>query len=96
METPHFPDNDVRIAAPTPESIVDILNIRNLCFVLRDRVQEVTPITPTMEEDLSLKSGKEHVEELGHIDTITKFHLHPVPSNQAEDPLNWPLSLKVC
>lgn len=46
-------------------------------------------------EQLEQKTSSDYVEELGHVDTKVEFRRHPVPSNQAEDPLNWPLWLKV-
>lgn len=41
------------------------------------------------------KPVDDQIEELKHVDTLVAFHKHPRPSDRPEDPLNWPMGLKV-
>lgn len=57
------------------------------CSLLRNKMDQITRT--------SEKTTSEEIEDLKHVDTLVAFHRQPRPSDRPEDPLNWPMMLKV-
>lgn len=61
----------------------------------RDQTHVISrPISFKMASPIQ-KPFDDQIEEIKHASTLVALHKHPRPSDRPEDPLNWPLGLKV-